>query len=591
MERAGCLRSIKTVDHFLKTYMKKILILFSFLIAALTVGAQHGTFTDIRLVNGDSVISGTGNGTIFYNRVSNKFRFRQNGSWVSLGGSSSFTNPMTTAGDIITGGASGTPARLAMGSGLQQIRVNSGATALEYYSPSTNPMTTVGDMIIGGTVTSGVAAPARLAASTSGYVLTANGAGVAPTWQSAATSGWALTGSTTLTGAATIVGSSTNTIKFSVPSLGVTETDGAGLWLQNATAAAAGAQQLSPSIIWEGQGWKTTATAATQTVKYKAEVLPVQGTANPTLTWRLRSSVNASSYADNLTVTPTGTKFAITANTLGWYGSELVGATTYPALYDAAVTPSGTNYTVASLVSGAYGILNGGISQMRVAGNVNIEAMANQNNMIKRTLIGATAGTDTNSPGTLGIIQPVLTGANILPAFAITPGAHTGGVTATAYPDFLLSGSTKTVASGTVAVQAFSDFAASTWAGTSGTATATVLSTARFRIPVVGTNGAGDPSSIYLDGKIESDNTITGSGTTGNQTINKPSGTVRIAAAGTTVTVTNSMCTSTSFVYAMVRNADATAYVKNVVPSSGSFVINLGAAATAETEIQFRVEN
>jgi hypothetical protein len=67
--------------------MKKILILFSFVIAALTVGAQHGNFTDIRLTNGDSVSSGTNNGTIFYNRVSNKFRFRQNGSWVSLGGS------------------------------------------------------------------------------------------------------------------------------------------------------------------------------------------------------------------------------------------------------------------------------------------------------------------------------------------------------------------------------------------------------------------------------------------------------------------------------------------------------------------------
>jgi hypothetical protein len=65
--------------------MKKLLILFSFFIAALTVGAQHGTFTDVRIINGDSTISGTNNGTIFYNRVSNKFRFRQNGVWVSLG--------------------------------------------------------------------------------------------------------------------------------------------------------------------------------------------------------------------------------------------------------------------------------------------------------------------------------------------------------------------------------------------------------------------------------------------------------------------------------------------------------------------------
>lgn len=64
----------------------------------------------------------------------------------------------------------------------------------------TNPMTTAGDLIIGGA--SGV--PDRLAAgSTAGHVLTSNGAGVAPSYQAAA-GGWAVTGTTTLTGAATI---------------------------------------------------------------------------------------------------------------------------------------------------------------------------------------------------------------------------------------------------------------------------------------------------------------------------------------------------------------------------------------------------
>lgn len=48
-------------------------------------------------------------------------------------------------------------------------------------SGMTNPMTTTGDLIVGGS--SGT--PGRLAAATSGYVLTANGAGVAPTWQAA----------------------------------------------------------------------------------------------------------------------------------------------------------------------------------------------------------------------------------------------------------------------------------------------------------------------------------------------------------------------------------------------------------------------
>jgi hypothetical protein len=43
---------------------------------------------------------------------------------------------MTTAGDIVVGGTSGTPARLALGTASQQLRVNSGATALEYFTPS-----------------------------------------------------------------------------------------------------------------------------------------------------------------------------------------------------------------------------------------------------------------------------------------------------------------------------------------------------------------------------------------------------------------------------------------------------------------------
>lgn len=45
-------------------------------------------------------------------------------------------NPMTTAGDVIYGGASGTPTRLAVGTANQVLRVNSGATAVEWATPS-----------------------------------------------------------------------------------------------------------------------------------------------------------------------------------------------------------------------------------------------------------------------------------------------------------------------------------------------------------------------------------------------------------------------------------------------------------------------
>lgn len=87
------------------------------------------------------------------------------------------------------------------------------------------------------------------------------------------------------------------------------------------------------------------------------------------------------------------------------------------------------------------------------------------------------------------------------------------------------------------------------------------------------------------------DQTITPGGTTGNQTIDKASGTVNIAAGNSAVTVTCNLCSTSSTVFAVVRTNDSTAYVKNVVPGSGSFTINLGAAATAEISIGFFVVN
>lgn len=96
---------------------------------------------------------------------------------------------------------------------------------------------------------------------------------------------------------------------------------------------------------------------------------------------------------------------------------------------------------------------------------------------------------------------------------------------------------------------------------------------------------------LRLGGDIIVDKTITAAGTTGNQTINKLNGTVNIAAAGTTVTVTNSFVTASSTVLAVIRTNDSTAVLKNVVPGVGSFVINLTAAANAEISIGFLVIN
>lgn len=96
------------------------------------------------------------------------------------------------------------------------------------------------------------------------------------------------------------------------------------------------------------------------------------------------------------------------------------------------------------------------------------------------------------------------------------------------------------------------------------------------------------PSKFF---NFQSDKTVTTGGTTGDQTINKISGTVNFAATATTLTVTNSFVTTSSLVFCTIRTNDATAIIKNVVPGSGSFVITLNAAATAETSVGFFVVN
>ncbi|MFN9112538.1 MAG: hypothetical protein ACK5XN_20925, partial [Bacteroidota bacterium] len=102
------------------------------------------------------------------------------------------------------------------------------------------------------------------------------------------------------------------------------------------------------------------------------------------------------------------------------------------------------------------------------------------------------------------------------------------------------------------------------------------------------------PSDIYKienDGKISYLATNTAAGTTGAQTINRPSGTVNFAAGATSLVVTNSLCTTASIVLPVIRTNDATAQIKNVVPAAGSFTINLSAAATAETSVGFFIIN
>lgn len=101
-----------------------------------------------------------------------------------------------------------------------------------------------------------------------------------------------------------------------VTGLGITPGDG---WLlQNTTSAGAGAQQVSPSLHFQGQGWKTASTAASQPVDWRAYVLPVQNTTNPFSEMHFDAAVNGGSYTNVFKADSFGTFTVGTINTFAF---------------------------------------------------------------------------------------------------------------------------------------------------------------------------------------------------------------------------------------------------------------------------------
>ena len=143
------------------------------------------------------------------------------------------------------------------------------------------------------------------------------------------------------------------------------------------------------------------------------------------------------------------------------------------------------------------------------------------------------------------------------------------------------------------------------WSPTSGTSDLNIFNASPTINQTGGANGkvrgfyfnptltaAADAIAIDVQkGRLLFSATNTASGTTGNQTINKISGTVNFAAGASSLVVTNNLVTANSIVIPCVYGADATANTARITPTSGSFTINLNAAATAETTVAFFVIN
>jgi len=95
-------------------------------------------------------------------------------------------------------------------------------------------------------------------------------------------------------------------LNVNTDAMGVTVSDASGISLTNTTAAASGAQQMSPTLKWSGQGWKTTATAASQNVSFISFLTPVQGSTAPSGTLNFASSINGGAYSTRMSLTSAG---------------------------------------------------------------------------------------------------------------------------------------------------------------------------------------------------------------------------------------------------------------------------------------------
>lgn len=94
-----------------------------------------------------------------------------------------------------------------------------------------------------------------------------------------------------------------------------------------------------------------------------------------------------------------------------------------------------------------------------------------------------------------------------------------------------------------------------------------------------------------IAGDLQLSKTITATGTTGAQTINKTTGRVNFAAAATSLVLTNSLITANSIIHCTVATNDTTMHSCKAVAAAGSATLYPNAAPTAETAVNFTVTN
>lgn len=369
-------------------------------------------------------------------------------------------------------------------------------------------------------------------------------------------------------------------------SLATTQSLTTGIAVENSTVATSGAQKISPAIKLSGNGWKTNATAGSQPVTVGLWALPVQGSANPLSSLVIGESINGGAFSNIMVISGNTSAIAFSKSNSGLAkiypsndgaGTETSGGSGLFVGFQSGSSSGGTTATTLGS-TGTFTPTSGLNRMLKVIGNHNATTGSGSHTMIE-------AGSTINQAGTSGAwrgvhINPTLTAYTDIRGFSMSTTStissattplmkaidiqntfnHTGSVTNSIINDIFVN-DVETSLTGTT--HNFLDFQ--------------ISGTSKFK--------------VRNSGLLVFETTITGGGTTGNQTINKPTGTVNFASASSAITVTNSRVTASSTVLAQARTDDATCSVKNVVPASGSFVINMTATCTAETSVGFLVIN
>lgn len=133
--------------------------------------------------------------------------------------------------------------------------------------------------------------------------------------------------------------------------LGTTQNINAGILLQNTTAATDGNQQISNAIVLRGNGWKTDATAASQTVDYYLYTSPTQGAAAPTGRLYISRSVNGGTITPLMEINNNGIRLGDGEGGISWSGTPggniIAGGFSVPTRINFSTigTPNQNTYT------------------------------------------------------------------------------------------------------------------------------------------------------------------------------------------------------------------------------------------------------